>query len=85
MWNTFQQTFRIWMGALSENFTYRPLLDDFSGIDDGDPMAQCFHNAQVMADKENGRFKTCLNFPKEIEDSRFRRDVQTCGWLIENQ
>ncbi len=61
------------------------LLDDLTGVHDGDPIRHLGHHSQIVGDEDHGRVGVPLQIAHEVQDLRLDRDVQRRRRLVRDQ
>lgn len=66
-------------------FIQRTVFDDFSLVDNDDPLAQLLNVAQIMGGQDNGGPPLLVDFLNELSDRVFRLHIQADGGLVQKQ
>ena len=63
----------------------RTVLNDFTLVDDNNPLAQLLDIAQVVGGQDNGGLAALIDLLDELPDGVFRLHIQTDGGLVQKQ
>ena len=70
------------MTGVVEDVPHGALLDDPSGIHDGDPVGRFGDDAEVVRDQQQRELEPGLQIPQEIQNLRLERRVEHRGRLV---
>src|SRR5437763_17186384 len=57
-------------------------LDDLSEVHDGDPIAQVFHDGEVVGDEQIREIELLLQVLEQVQNLRLNRDIERRDWLV---
>ena len=80
-----QQAHGVGVTRVREDVARRPFLDDASGVQHADALAQPGHQAQVVRDEQDGGVDAPAQLLDEVEDLGLHRGVQTRGGLVQHE
>ena len=83
--NAAEEPVGIGVPGVMEELVYRALLHHFSRVHDGDAIADLEDQPQIVRDVDLGRTVLLADVPDEIDDTRFDRDIERSGRLVEEQ
>ena len=80
--NRRQQALRIGMFGVAEQLGRRRLLDDPSGVHDGDAVRRLRDDAEIVRDQEERQLELALHVAQEFQDLRLDGDVERRRRLV---